>query len=123
MPKKPSPKSAAKKQSASKAGTAWHLEVRHILQQWIEETGAPFDDVTRKVVFRRLEKLENLAAAIQGKSIYEQVPFAADDAAALILWPSSRANRLAKTIMGSRHAELFEDLKVNMDWFYRPLDG
>ena len=95
-----------------------------LLQRWITDAGLPFDRATDNVVQRRIERLEMFLGVVAGgKGIYEGTTIAADDAAALILWPKARALTLLRRFgLSEAHRHLFEDINVNMDWFYRPLD-
>ena len=115
---------ASRPKNLATADFSWHLAVLAVMQQWITEAGHPLDKVTISVIQRRLINLERFVERIPGvRSIYEQAPFAADDAAALILWPKYKALRVARALFDRSQVEMYEDMTINMDWFYHPLDN
>lgn len=112
----------------TKSGTYWRREVLDTMQRWVEERGESYDKTTQNVLMKRLDRLVLLTRRLQDiagprKMGPHPAPFAADDAAALIIWPKQQAARIARSLFGAgRGFELYEDLNINMDWFYRPLD-
>lgn len=119
-----------KRQKISRAHIAWHKAVlAHAFQAMVNAGYHPVDEPTKRVVSRRLERLEAFIVAHYGEGgfPYEKVPFDAEDAAALILWSRSHALRLARKLFQLEAADLKvknprEVLEIavesfNMDWF------
>ena len=130
-------KASAGKERASEEGTRWRLAVLNRMEGWVREAGHPVDSVTKRVLMRKLDKLQLLIGMLQGdllahlprpgarltRSIYDsEIPMAPDEAAALIVWEAAPANFLARKLLLKTRFEDYEDLKINMDWFYRPLE-
>lgn len=128
---------ARKTQNYSEVGTRWHIAVLETMERWINEAGHPLDTVTERTIWRRLEKLELLVGMLQGDflahlpppssrmmwSIYTaEIPLYPEEAAALILWEKAPANFLARKLLGRKRFEDYEDLRINLDWFYRPIE-
>lgn len=116
--------SLERRRQATEVDTAWRNETINQVRQWIEENRqGPWDDRTRRIVIGRLTKLITFVRFFFPGA--GEAPFAAWDAAALIVLPRQTALRLARRLFsggpGIAKDLQAEDLTFNMDWF-RPAD-
>lgn len=103
---------------------AWHLAALNFAYDKIVEVEERIDAPTKRIVMRRLIKMESLVDVIApiGKHSPPRshaAPFLHDDAAALILWPRRKAVKLARALgIDEQYVDIF-----NMDWFPFSLDA
>jgi len=117
----------------SKEFEAWHksiLEHAHAAVMAHGYKAAPptplEESITTRVIMKRAARLEELIHFFYRDEgfPYLRVPFLADDAAALILWPKWKAVRLARTLLPKIPRDMVEEWleKINMDWLNYELE-
>jgi hypothetical protein len=100
----------------TKARTTWRHDVLRQIRDWVQEHGDPYDRTTHNVVVRRLDQLERLEKAIYPDAPPE--PYAAYDAAAMIILPRKKARWLAHGIFQHQRTVVDDWVKkFNLDWF------
>jgi hypothetical protein len=104
-----------------KARTEWRIKVVKQIKDWVEKNRqGPYDRVMHNVIIRRASELEMFMSCH-----FEETPpkpFAADDAAALIVAPRALALRLSRSLFGggtgvAKDLQSEDIARFNMDWF------
>jgi len=119
--------SQERRQLAQDADTAWRREILDQIKTWVEENYAAQNvpqaerHYPYKTIIGKLSQLMTFLHVFFPEAKTAAEPFAAYDAAALIVLPRWQAVRLARKLFGGGPGIAkdlrAEDLSYNMDWF------
>jgi hypothetical protein len=104
-----------------KENAIWRSKVLQLIAGWAEhENGRGLDAVSRRVVLRRFARLERRVSFYYPG--HAPAPFAAEDAAALVVAPRWAANKLVRRMFDTNRIDSSILDGINMDWVMPPVE-